>query len=249
MSIFRLEERRSLPSALARVVGRSAQVVVVVAVIVVPFGYAITGHHHDVAMGAIAGLMVGVGLHLRVGARSGRSVGILIGSAVGVATALIAGLVPGDPWGFLLAPLLALAIALVDRLGAAPLTGYREAAAEAATLSSLIGLGFGVLFWREGVVPLVGSLCLAPQTALMAGFFGQNREGRRYARPPLWLLLPALAVFALIVVITMSEQSGRPSVPDALASAAILAVGAPVAVFLSRRAPSPAGCGRASACT
>ena len=88
-------------------------VAVVVALVVVPFGYAITGLHTDVLIGAGCGIAIGVGIGLRGGPQSGLGTGILVGSIVGIVAALIAGLVPGNPDGLLVPQVLALAVGLI----------------------------------------------------------------------------------------------------------------------------------------
>ena len=50
-----------------------------VAIVVVPFGYAVTGVRTDVLIGAGCGLAIGVGVGLRGGSRSGPWTGILVG--------------------------------------------------------------------------------------------------------------------------------------------------------------------------
>ena len=67
--------------------------------VVSTFGYAITGNHSDVLMGAGCGIAIGVGVGLRGGSRSGLWTGILIGSVIGMAVALVAGGFSGDTAG------------------------------------------------------------------------------------------------------------------------------------------------------
>lgn len=212
---------------------RSLQVAMAVTVVVVPFGYTITGAHNDVLMGAVAGLAIGIGLNLRMGQRNGRSVGILIGSTVGAMTALIAGMVPGDPWGLLVAPVLALGIGLVDGLGETRTRGYREAVREAARLSML--LAAGLLFVRDGISAAFGAFLLIPTNALIAGFFNRNHEGRRYSRPPVWLLIAAAAVLAVITFIAMYEGGGERSVEVGVITAVFGLFVVPIPTFLAAR--------------
>ena len=56
---------RSAAGKLLRLARRSLQVVVAVAVVVVPFAYAVTSVHNDVLLAAGCGLAIGVGLSLR----------------------------------------------------------------------------------------------------------------------------------------------------------------------------------------
>ena len=70
MSIISLDKGRALGSTVARVGWRSLQVAAVILVVVVPFGYTVTGANSDVLMGALAGLTVGIGLNVRMGAGS-----------------------------------------------------------------------------------------------------------------------------------------------------------------------------------
>ena len=90
------------------------RIAVGVSVVVVPFGYAITGVHKDVLMGVGSGLAFGVGLGLRMAKRAGLSTGILIGSVAGLITALLAGIIPQDGTLFIVPPVVALAVGLVD---------------------------------------------------------------------------------------------------------------------------------------
>ena len=69
----------------------ATRIAAAIALVAVTFGYAITGNHSDVLMGAGCGIAIGVGLGLRGGSRSGLWTGILIGSAVGMAVVLVAG--------------------------------------------------------------------------------------------------------------------------------------------------------------
>ena len=233
MSIISLEKGRALGTEIARVAWRSLQVAAVIAVVVVPFGYAVTGANVDVLMGALAGLTVGIGLNLRMGARNGRSVGILIGASVGIATALIAGLVPGNPWGTLVTPVLALSIGLTDGLGEARVRGYREALLEATLVSAL--LGAGLCFVPGGVVGALGCALMIGPNALYVGFFNRNHEGRRFSRPPIGLLFAWVVVLALITYLVMHETEPHRSLEVGLLSASGAAVAIPILVFLGAR--------------
>jgi len=233
MPIISLDKGRALGAEIARAVWRSLQVGAAIAVVVVPFGYTITGADRDVLMGALAGLTVGIGLNLRMGARNGRSVGILIGSTVGAVTALIAGLIPGNPWGALVTPVLALSIGLTDGLGETRIQGYREALLESALLSGL--LGAGLLFVPGGIVGTAGCLFLIGPNALYVGFFNQNQEGRRYSRPPLGLLFTWAVVFALITTLVTYEAEPHRSLETSLLSAFVALVALPIPTLLAAR--------------
>ena len=233
MSIISFEKGRALGTEVARVVWRSLQVAAAIAVVVVPFGYAITGVRDDVLMGAFAGLVVGIGLNLRMGTRNGRSVGILIGAAVGMAAALIAGLVPGNPWGTFVTPVLALSIGLTDGLGETRIRGYREALLEATLVSGL--LGTGLLFVPGGVIGVLGCAVMIGPNALYVGFFNRNHEGRRFSRPPLGLLLAWVGVLALITWLVMHETEPHRSLDVSVLSAVVAVVAIPTLVFLGAR--------------
>ena len=84
---------RSEAGTLLRLTWLGCRVAVVVAVVVVPFGYAITETHTDVLMSAGCGIAIGVGVGVRGGARSGPWTGVLVGVIIGVVNALIAGVV------------------------------------------------------------------------------------------------------------------------------------------------------------
>ena len=88
----------------SRSIWLAVRIATAIALVVVPFGYAVAGVHTDVLMGAGCGLAIGVGVGLRGGSLSGPWTGILIGSMVGVASALIAGLLPWNGWAFLVLP-------------------------------------------------------------------------------------------------------------------------------------------------
>jgi len=232
VSDVQLDPGRSRTSAVIHAVWRSVLVAVTVAVVVVTFGYALTGVHNDVLIGAGSGLAIGVGLSLRMGDRNGLSVGILVGWAAGVMAALVAGLIPDDGLGVIIPPVLALAIGLIDGLGASRLSGYREAGLESAAVSVLLGVGLlPALSWAA----LVISLCCAPQAALIAGGFNRDREGRRSSRPPTWLVLSLLAAVALGTLVDQSAPVQR-SVLTSVVNIVLLTMVIPVAVFLPARA-------------
>ena len=212
---------------------RSLQVAAAILIVVVPFGYAVTGANSDVLMGALAGLTVGIGLNLRMGAQNGRAIGILIGATVGAATALIAGLVPENPWGALVPPVLALSIGLTDGLGETRIQGYREALQESALLSGL--LGAGLLFVPDGFGGFFGCLFMFAPNALYVGFFNRNHEGKRYSRPPLALVIALPALLALLTWLVTRETVPPRPLDVSLLSAFIGMVAVPIPVFLGAR--------------
>ena len=136
------------------------------------------------------GFAIGVGLSLRMGHRSGRSTGILIGSAIGILSALAMGVSTdmSGAFGFYTPVLVPLALGLIDGLGPSRLSGYREASVMALMMTALLGFGFLPAFG----VPVLALLIFVPNNAFIAGYFNRDPEGRRYSRPPLWLLLVLL---------------------------------------------------------
>ena len=194
---------------LVRLTWLAIRIATVVALIVVPFGYAITGVHTSVYMGAGCGIAIGVGVGLRGGARSGPWTGILTGAIVGVATALIAGLFPGNRFGVLVPPVLALAVGLIAGFRGSSLSGYWDMSREAFIVCVLLALGF-LPSWvaqgffspdsfSTGATNLVAMFLLIPFVALLAGLLSHRRAGWRDARPPAVLVLGAMAVPALLV--------------------------------------------------
>lgn len=183
---------------------------VAIAVVVVPFGYAITGLHTDVLMGTGCGVAIGVGVALRGRSPGGTWTGILIGSIVGIASALIAGLLPGNPWGYLVPPILALAVGLI-RIQGARLSGYREMSRETFIASILLSVGLlpaliamGVFSHPDGMnlnralLPVMPVLYV-PVMALIAGLLSHGHDGWRDTRPPALLLLSAALPLALLI--------------------------------------------------
>ena len=217
---------------------RSSHVAVFVGVIVVPFAYAVTGVHNDVLLAAGCGLAVGVGLGLRMREGIGRSAGVLVGAVAGMAAALLAGLVPGNGVMWIVPPLVALAIGLVDGLGTARLHGYRDAAVETLAMSTLIGAG---LLPALGIGGLLSCFLVTPPTALIAGSLTGGPAGRRFSRLPLLLALGSVAVLGFGVDGVMHEglRGGQPRA-DALLRAAVTVpmamVAIPTGVFLAARA-------------
>ena len=240
MSVVQLDPDRSLLSAVIRVVWRAVRVAVVVAIPVGTFGYAVTEVHNDVLTGAGSGVAIGVGLSLRMGERNGLSVGILVGWAAGVMSTLVAGLLPGNGLGPVIGPILALAIGLIDGLGTSRLRGYREAGLESLTMAVLLGIGLMPALYSVSptiyAYALVISLCHVPQIALIAGYFNRNREGRRYSRPPAWLLLAVLT--ALVLCVAVDQVGSENSFLNSVLSVIVLTLVVPPAVLLPARAAS-----------
>lgn len=235
----------------------AVRIAAAITLVVVSFGYAITGNHSDVLMGAGCGIAIGVGVGLRGGSRSGLWTGILIGSIVGMAIALVAGGFSGNRWGLITPPALALAVGLIDGLDRSSLSGYREMSRETLIVAVLLTLGFLPAHVAEGIllgllasddfliasVLLVFPLLLMPWTALMAGLLGHRREGWRDARrPPRLLILGAVvppALFAFLMA-TGALEEGRGlsglNLILAIAFGLALVVALPAAAFLLGRA-------------
>ena len=220
---------------IARLIWLAVRIAVAVAVVVVPFGYAITGLHTDVSMGVGCGMAIGLGVGLRGGPASGSWTGILTGVIVGVATALIAGLVPGNAYGLLVPPVLALAVGLIVGFRGASITGYRDLSKEALVVSVLVALGFlpawiGQGYFAEGVfsygaLALLATLWLFPWTALTGGLLSHRRAGWRDTRPPLLLVLAAsvipIAVTWGMLAGVLQEGRGLSGIDLALAIGAV----------------------------
>ena len=236
---------------LSRLIWLAVRIGLAVALVVVPFGYAITGVHTDVAMGVGCGVAIGAGIGLRGGPQSGPWTGILIGSIVGVATALIAGLVPGDPLGLLVPPVLALTVGLIDGLRGSSLSGYRELSREAFIVSVLLVLGFlpawvaldrfAAGFFSSGTQALLATLLLIPWISLTAGLLSHRREGWRDTRPPLVLVLGALGLPSLLVIgmasgeITDVRGLSGTRLGLAIAALTVMSLALPPAAFLLGR--------------
>ncbi len=235
----------------------AVRIAAAIAIVVSTFGYAITGNHSDVLMGAGCGIAIGVGLGLRGGSRSGLWTGTLIGSAVGMAVVLVAGGFSGNRWGFITPPVLALAVGLIDGLDRSSLSGYREMSRETLIVAVLLTLGFFPAHMAEGIVLglrtsddflivsvlLVFPLLLMPYMALMAGLLTHRREGWRDARPPRLLILGAAVPVALFVFLmatgALVEGRGLSGLELILGIAYALSlpmVAIPAAAFLLGRA-------------
>ena len=231
---------------LSRLTWLAVRIAAAIAIVVVPFGYAVTGVQTDVLIGAGCGLAIGVGVGLRGGSRSGPWTGILIGSIVGIAAALIAGALPFNGWGFLGPPILALAVGLIDGLGRSSLSGYRDVSRETFIMSVFLALGFMPALvamgafspgnFVTGTLLLVMPLLLVPWTALVAGLLSHRRRGWRDARPPRLLVLGAVALPALLLSLSasgvMDEGLG---IPEMVLVMLPMMVALPAAAFLLGR--------------
>ena len=181
----------------------------VVAIVTIPFGYAITDLHTDVLMGAGCGVAIGVGVGVRGGSRSGLWTGILIGSIVGVVTALLAGLIAGNPFGRLVPPVLALAVGLIDGLRGSDIRSYREMARESFVVAVLLALGlvpawivqgaFSDNFGATGFTLIFAVLLMSTGTALAAGLLSHRRAGWQESRPPVFIVLGTILIVLLII--------------------------------------------------
>ena len=127
---------------------------------------------------------------------------------------------------------MALALAMIDGFGETRLQGYRDAVREASIVSLMLtGLAFvpeaGVLFFMPW--------CFVPVMALIVGFFTRTADGRRFARPPVWLILTALVmtVSLSLLLVDAGEAAGIGPATRAVAESTIAV---PLAVFLVARA-------------
>ena len=218
--------RERMPS---RSIWPSVWIAAAVAVVVVPFGYAITGVHEDVWVGAGCGLALGVGVGLRGGTGAGPWMGIVIGSIVGIAAALIAGLVPGDAVGILAPPILGLAAGLIDGLRGSSLSGYRDMCREAFIVSALLAAGFLPLVDSSSDLPItLAPLICMPWVALTAGLLSHRRRGWRDTRPPRLLLAAAGVLFVLLILLAVDEAMAlgnlRPGVVSVMQFAGFVAL-------------------------
>ena len=198
------------PAVSRRLIWQALRIAAPITVVVVPFGYATAGARANVLMGVGCGLAFGVGVGLRGGPRGGPWTGILVGAIVGIATALLVGGLPFNGMGWLLPPILALAVGLIDGLGASSLSGYRDVTRETLVMSAMLALG--LLPSRLMLVGFIWSLwmlalllLLTPWIVLVAGLLSQHREGWRDPRPPRWLLLAA-AVLPPVMVLGLLDE-------------------------------------------
>ena len=234
MPIIQFPEGRMSLLGLCRVVWQAVRVAVGIAIVVVPFGYAITGEHNHLLMGAGCGLAIGVGLSLRLGEQNGLSVGILVGSVLGMVMVLIAG---GQDFaygpGIYIPPVLGLGVGLVDGLGKTSFQTYREASLE--SLMMCVLLAFGVLPVL-GPIGFIVPLALMPTMALIAGFFSRNLDGRRYSRPPVLLIIGTLALYAALIIADWQFNDAGPPLPGVVLFVSVSQLGIPIAFFLFGRA-------------
>ena len=184
----------------------AVRIAAAVALVVVPFGYAITGEHDDVWIGVGCGLVIGVGVGLRGGAQGGPWAGIPIGSIVGIVALLIGGLLSYG-FGVLGPPVLGLAVGLIDGLRRSSLPGYRAVCRETLIVSVLFALGLLPALVVSGIVrfTVVPFMCM-PWVALIAGLLSHRREGWSDRRPPRLLVLGAVATFALLLYLMVDEE-------------------------------------------
>ena len=198
------------PATARRRFGRALAIAAPVVLLVVPFGYAVTGVHAEVLLGAGYGIAVGAGVGLRGGSGRGPWTGILIGSIVGVASTLIDGLLPYNGWVFLVLPVLALSVGLIDGIGGSSLSGYRDVRREVFIVAVLLSLGLcpSVLAsqpFPEGVRTALAVMplpfVLVPWTTVLVGLLCRRRAGWRDARPPRMLFLGAVALPVVLTVL------------------------------------------------
>ena len=242
------ERRRPVANGtMSRSIWLAVKTAAAVGFVVVPFGYAITGVHTDILMGAGLGIAIGVGIGLRGGSQGGHWTGILVGSIIGIVTALLAG--EGEGWGIILPPILPLAIGLIDGLDRTSLAGYRDIGRETFLVAVLLTLGFlptamSIEFGhpvRRALVT-VFPLLMVPWTALIAGLLSRRRQGWREARPPRLLVLGAALLPTLMGVLfatgVVTQRTGFSGIVHVLLVVVILfasMVLVPAAAFLFGR--------------
>jgi len=185
-----------------RLIWLGIRIAAAVAFVVATCGYAITGNHTDVLLGAGCAVAIGVGVGLRGGSSGGPWVGILIGSIVGIVAAFLAGALSVG-WGVIIPPLGPLAVGLIGGLDRSSLSGYRDVAREMFVVAALLSLGFipALVAGDVSMAPLVAALPLVavPWGAFLIGFIVvRRREGWDDARPPPLLVLGAVALPVLM---------------------------------------------------
>ena len=209
-----------------------------IGLVVLTFGYAITGDHANVWLGAGCGLAVGVGVGLRGGARGSLWTGILIGSAVGVVTALLTS-AQFLGWVAIIPFSTPLAIGLIDGLGRSSLSRYRDVSRETFFLAVLLGFGLipAAVVREVSMWPLMAAypLLVMPWTALLVGLVCHRRKGWRDARPPRLLVLGAAALPALMGVAYWFGIMQEDTVLLLIAGILLMVV-IPVVTFLAGRA-------------
>ena len=224
----------------------AVRIAAAIALVVVTFGYAITGVHTDVLLGAGFGVAVGVGVGLRGGSGSHPWTGILIGSVVGVVAAYLSGALSVG-WGVILPPLLPLAVGLIDGLGRSSLSGYRDVIRETFILAVLLGLGFipALVAGDFDLEPLLAvfPLFAMPWTALLVGLLSRRREGWDGAPPSRLLVLGALVLPVLLGLLfgfgVIQEDvglSGAAAVAWIVLMLIVILVAIPLVAFLAGRA-------------
>jgi len=217
-----------------------------VGLIVATCGYAITGNHADVLLGAGSAVAIGVGVGLRGGSGGGPWVGILIGSIVGMVAAFLGGALSVG-WGVIIPPLGPLAVGLIGGLDRSSLSGYREVAREMFVVAALLSLGFIPALVAGGVsmAPLVAAfpLVAVPWGACLIGFISRRREGWDGARPPRMLVLGAVALPVLMGLLfgfgVVREDVGLSGIAEVLWIVLILIISLallPLTAFLIGRA-------------
>ena len=233
--------RDRLPARAARLIWEAIRIATPIAVVVVPFGYAITGLHSDVLMGLGCGLAVGVGVGLRGGSPGGLRTGILVGSIVGIITALLAGELPWDGYVLLVAPIPGLSVGLIDGLRGSALSGYRDIGRETLIVSVLLALGF-LPVYPFGLSAGVAAILFVPWTVLIAGLLCHRREGWRDVRPPTLLVISAVVLQTLFLFTLLDEVlQPRPATPATvvawlMAWSVAIPLAGPVAAFVVGRA-------------
>ena len=209
-----------------------ALVVVGVLLVVVPFGYAASGNYLQVVRGAGYGLVVGIGIALHT-RRSDRAwLGLLVGSVVGMTTVqILAGLPPNLQGPARTLPTaMALTVALVDGFGEPRLQGYRDAIRQTCIVSFLF---MGLAFVPGNSALFLAPWFLVPSTAVIAGFFSRTADGRRYVRPPVWLIVLTLLMMVLLGLLLMLEE--EPAIRSAAQTVLVDTIAVPVAVFVCAR--------------
>lgn len=186
---------------MSRLIWLAVRIAIAVALVVATCGYAITGVHTDVLLGAGCGVAIGVGVGLRGGSGNRAWTGILIGSMVGVVTAFLAGALSVG-WGVIIPPLGPLAVGLIGGLDRSSLSSYRAVTREMFVVAVLLSLGFipALVAGDFSLAPLVAAFPLAavPWGALLIGLISRRREGWGDARPPRLLVVGAVALPVLM---------------------------------------------------
>jgi len=229
-----------------RSISQALRIAVPVALVVVTFGYAITGNHTDVLLGAGCGLAVGAGVGLRGSSRGGVWTGILIGLIVGVTAALLTGALAAG-WGLIIPPLGPLALGLIDGLGKSSFTRYREVVREMFIVAVLLTLGLvpGLVAGNFSLTLLIAAYPLLGVlwSAMLVGLLCSRREGWRDPRPPRPLVLGAVALPVLMGLLfgfdVIREDVGLSGIAAALYVVLTLVfslVAIPVVAFLLGRA-------------